>query len=76
MHQDAYAVTATSDIEPGSDGYVHIGDWYLGDTPGHIHAAWHYLQRDENAHRYPAEELENINDCIRQIAEQQGIELG
>jgi hypothetical protein len=48
---------------------------YPIDTEEHIHAAWTYINHDDNAAEYQENEIELIKDRIKRAAKKHGIEI-
>lgn len=48
---------------------------YPIDTEEHVRAAWSYIHQQRNADEYDAEDLQAIENRIRQAASAYGIEL-
>jgi hypothetical protein len=48
---------------------------YPIDIPGHIRAAWGYINHRDNAAKYGADEVSAIKARIRRAAEEQGVEI-
>ena len=48
---------------------------YPIDTPGHVHAAWRYIQQEDNAAKYDKDEVEAIKGRIERAAKQHGVEI-
>jgi cation transport regulator ChaC len=77
------------DIEPREDvnpdrGLHEYGDVefadpvnhkYPIDTPGHVRAAWSYINQSDNAAKYSPEDVEKIKDRIRKAAGKHGIDI-
>ncbi len=49
---------------------------YPIDTPGHVRAAWSYINQERNAAKYDADEVEAIKDRIKRAAKRHGVEIG
>ena len=45
------------------------------DTPEHIRAAWSYINHQENAARYDADEVKTIKNKIVAAAKKAGVEI-
>lgn len=48
---------------------------YPIDTPGHIRAAWSYINHKDNAVRYDKDEVEQIKDRIMKAAKKHDVEI-
>lgn len=48
---------------------------YPIDTPGHVRAAWSYINQQDNAAKYDPDEVEVIKDNIRKAAKEHGIDI-
>jgi len=48
---------------------------YPIDTPGHVRAAWNYINHKDNATKYESGEVETIKNRIRQAAKKHGVEI-
>ena len=63
-------------------GKIVVGFCYLAilkypiDTPEHVRAAWSYINHQDNAAKYDADEVELIKKRIKRAAEKHGIEIG
>ena len=76
-------IESREDVDPdgGLDKYgdVEFADpvnhKYPIDTPGHVRAAWSYINQSDNAAKYSAEDVEKIKDRIRKAAGQHGIDI-
>ncbi|WP_165226913.1 DUF6582 domain-containing protein [Aquisphaera insulae] len=48
---------------------------YPIDTPGHVRAAWSYIHHEDNAAKYTADEVKQIESRIRKAAKRHGVEI-
>ena len=48
---------------------------YPIDTPEHVRAAWNYINHQDNAAKYDADEVETIKNRIRRAAKKHGVEI-
>ena len=48
---------------------------YPIDTPGHIRAAWSYINQRDNAAKYDEDEVKKIKDHIKRAARAQGVAI-
>ncbi len=48
---------------------------YPIDTPGHVRAAWSYINQERNAEKYGADEVALIKRRIERAAEQHGVTI-
>ncbi|HXG86514.1 MAG TPA: DUF6582 domain-containing protein [Pyrinomonadaceae bacterium] len=73
-----------SDVNPseGKEKYGNVefadavNNKYPIDTPGHVRAAWNYINHKDNAAKYDAGEVETIKKRIKQAAKKHGVEIG
>lgn len=49
---------------------------YPIDTPEHVRAAWNYINHENNAAKYDADEVKAIKDRIKRAAKQHGVKIG
>ena len=76
-------MTRRSDIshETGEEKYggVEFSDItnnkYPIDTPQHVRSAWNYINHQDNAAKYSADEVKIIKDRIKQAAKKYLIEI-
>ncbi len=47
---------------------------YPIDTPEHVRAAWSYINHQDNAAKYDADEVKTIKSKIKAAAKKQGVE--
>ena len=52
-----------------------VNNKYPIDTPEHIRAAWSYIHHKDNAAKYEAGEVKQIENRIKRAAEQAGVEI-
>lgn len=52
-----------------------VNNKYPIDTPKHIRAAWSYINHEDNAAKYDADEVKKIKDRIRRAAKKHDIEI-
>jgi hypothetical protein len=71
------------DVDP-EDGIEKYGDVefadsvnhkYPVDTPGHVRAAWSYINRKDNAAAYDRDDLKTIKERIKRAAKKHGVEI-
>jgi flagellar biosynthesis protein FlhB len=81
--------TTQSKIDKRSDTNEHEGERKYGDvefadttnnkypidTPEHIRAAWSYINHNDNAAKYAADDVETIKSRIKRAAKRQGVEI-
>ena len=48
---------------------------YPIDTPGHVRAAWSYINHKDNAAKYDADEVELIKSRIKKAAKHHDVEI-
>ena len=48
---------------------------YPIDTPEHVRAAWSYINHQDNAAKYDADEVKTIKNKIKAAAKKQGVEI-
>lgn len=48
---------------------------YPVDTPEHVRAAWNYINHEDNAAKYEAEEVKTIKSRIKKAAQKHGVEI-
>lgn len=48
---------------------------YPIDTPDHVRAAWSYINHEQNAAKYSADEVEQIKNRIRNAAKKQDVAI-
>ena len=48
---------------------------YPIDTPGHVRAAWSYINHRDNAAKYDKDEVKVIKDRIMKAAKMHGVEI-
>ena len=48
---------------------------YPIDTPEHIRAAWSYINHEDNAAKYDADDVRTIKNRIKQAAKKHGVEI-
>jgi hypothetical protein len=48
---------------------------YPIDTPDHVRAAWSYINHEQNAAKYSAEEVEQIKNRIRKAAKKHDVAI-
>lgn len=48
---------------------------YPIDTPEHVRAAWSYINHQDNAAKYDADEVKVIKDNIRNAAREHGVDI-
>jgi flagellar biosynthesis protein FlhB len=52
-----------------------VNNKYPVDTPEHVRAAWSYLHHKDNAAKYDADEVRQIEGRIRRAAKKHGVEI-
>ena len=52
-----------------------VNNKYPIDTPGHVRAAWSYINQQDNAAKYDADEVKTIKGRIKRAAKKQGVEI-
>lgn len=52
-----------------------VNNKYPIDTPGHVRAAWSYINQKDNAAKYDADEVETIKNRIKRAAKKHEIEI-
>lgn len=48
---------------------------YPIDTPGHVRAAWSYINHRDNAGKYEKDEVEAIKGRIKRAAKKHGVDI-
>lgn len=48
---------------------------YPIDTPGHVRAAWSYINHEDNAAKYDRDELKTIKERIKRAAKKHDVEI-
>ncbi len=48
---------------------------YPVDTPQHVRAAWSYINHEDNAAKYSAEDVATIKKRIKAAAKQHGVDI-
>lgn len=48
---------------------------YPIDTEGHVRAAWSYINKDTNAAKYDADDVQTIKERIKAAAKKQGVDI-
>jgi len=60
-------------------GHVQFADptnhKYPIDTPEHVRAAWSYINHEDNAAKYDADEVAQIKERIKRAAKHRGVEI-
>ena len=71
------------DVNP-EEGFREYGDVefadptnhkYPIDSPEHVRAAWSYINQQDNAAKYDADEVTLIKNRIKQAAKKHGVEI-
>ena len=83
MTTKAAKIDKREDVDPESGeekyGDVEFADptnnKYPVDTPEHVRAAWSYINHQDNAAKYDADEVETIKTRIKRAAEKHGVEI-
>ncbi len=52
-----------------------VNNKYPIDTPGHVRAAWSYINQQDNAAKYDADEVKTIKDRIKRAAKKHGVKI-
>jgi len=52
-----------------------VNNKYPIDTPEHVRAAWSYINHEDNAVKYPKEEVKTIKARIKRAAKKHGVEI-
>ena len=52
-----------------------VNNKYPVDTPEHVRAAWSYIHHKDNAAKYAADEVRQIEGRIRRAAKKHGVEI-
>ena len=52
-----------------------VNNTYPIDTPGHVRAAWSYINRADNAAKYDKDEVRTIKERIKRAAKKHGVEI-
>jgi len=52
-----------------------VNNKYPVDTPEHVRAAWSYIHHKDNAAKYDADEVRQIEGRIRRAAKKHGVEI-
>ena len=52
-----------------------VNNKYPIDTPGHVRAAWSYINQQDNAAKYDADEVKTIKVRIKRAAKKHGVEI-
>lgn len=82
-NQKSGRIDRRDDVNP-SEGEHRYGDVafadptnnkYPIDTPEHIRAAWSYIHHKDNAAKYDADEVKQIEQRIKRAAEHAGVEI-
>lgn len=63
------------DVEYADPGYRDGQKRYPINTPGHVRAAWAYINMPKNSAKYSAEQLKDIKGRIRAAATHHGVEI-
>ena len=82
-NQTAKKIDKRDDVNPETGehkyGDVKFADptnnKYPIDTPGHVRAAWSYINHKDNAAKYDAGEVKLIKDRIKRAAKKHGVEI-
>jgi hypothetical protein len=81
--QKATRIDRRDDVSP-REGEREYGDVefadpvnkkYPVDTPEHVRAAWSYIHHKDNAAKYDADEVKQIEARIRRAAKKHGVEI-
>ena len=52
-----------------------VNNKYPIDTPGHVRAAWRYINQEDNAAKYDKDEVRLIKERIKRAATKHGVEI-
>jgi hypothetical protein len=52
-----------------------VNNKYPVDTPEHVRAAWSYIHHKDNASKYDADEVRQIESRIKRAAKKHGVEI-
>jgi hypothetical protein len=52
-----------------------VNNKYPVDTPEHVRAAWSYIHHRDNAGKYDADEVRQIEGRIKRAAKKHGVEI-
>ncbi len=52
-----------------------VNNKYPIDTPGHVRAAWSYINQKDNAAKYDRDDVETIKERIKRAAKKHGVEI-
>ena len=52
-----------------------VNNKYPIDTPGHVRAAWSYINQEDNAAKYDRDDVETIKERIKRAAKKHGVEI-
>jgi hypothetical protein len=83
MNESGTKIDKREDVNPDEGerkyGDVEFADTtnnkYPIDTPGHVRAAWSYINQKDNAAKYDADEVKTIKSRIKKAAEKHGVEI-
>lgn len=83
MSESTKEIDRREDVNP-EEGEQKYGDVefadannkkYPIDTPGHVRAAWNYINHKDNAAKYNADEVDLIKNRIKRAAEKHDVEI-
>lgn len=83
MSNQGSKIDKRDDVDPGEGehkyGDVEFADAtnnkYPIDTPEHVRAAWSYINHEDNAAKYDADEVKTIKSRIKKAAQKHGVEI-
>lgn len=83
MGKPAKKIDKRDDVNPerGKDEYGDVkfadptNNKYPIDTPGHVRAAWSYINHEDNAAKYDRDEVKLIKERIKKAAKEHGVEI-
>ncbi len=52
-----------------------VNNKYPIDTPGHVRAAWSYINQEDKAAKYDRDEVETIKERIKRAAKKHGVDI-
>ncbi len=52
-----------------------VNNKYPIDTPGHVRAAWSYINQEDNAAKYDRDEVATIKERIKRAAKKHGVDI-
>ena len=81
--QKSTHIDRRDDVNPKEGGHKYgdvkfadpVNNKYPVDTPEHVRAAWSYIHHKDNAAKYDADEVRQIEGRIRRAAKKHGVEI-